>query len=260
MIANYHTHTRWCHHGEGEIEAYIQKALEGNLQELAITEHVPQPGDFDPRRLQMDEFPAFHAELEKQIRKYRGSIRIFKGFECEYYPSSMEHYRRLRDVYGYELLILGQHTSIDRATDSFAIKTPRQLARYADEVCEALHTGMFAFLAHPDVVMCGYQKADEAMLGAMAQIFSTCEKLEIPVEINANGVHYHRGYAARPVWELAAKYRLKCLVSSDAHRPEDLLCSAVSWCEKMAREIGLEVLSLLPGLERQDAAENSGRV
>ena len=27
MIANYHTHTRWCHHAQGEIEDYIREAI-----------------------------------------------------------------------------------------------------------------------------------------------------------------------------------------------------------------------------------------
>ena len=41
MIANYHTHTRWCRHADGEIEDYIREALRRGLKALAITDHVP---------------------------------------------------------------------------------------------------------------------------------------------------------------------------------------------------------------------------
>ena len=56
MIANYHTHTRWCRHADGEIEDYIREALRRGLKALAITDHVPHRGNFDPRRMQWEEF------------------------------------------------------------------------------------------------------------------------------------------------------------------------------------------------------------
>ena len=37
MIANYHTHTRWCRHAEGEIEDYIQEAVRKGLKAVIFT-------------------------------------------------------------------------------------------------------------------------------------------------------------------------------------------------------------------------------
>ena len=75
MIANYHTHTRWCRHATGEIEDYIQEAVRKGLRAVAITEHVPHSQNFDPRRMQWEEFPAYNAELDRLIEKYQG-IRV----------------------------------------------------------------------------------------------------------------------------------------------------------------------------------------
>ena len=69
MIANYHTHTRWCRHATGEIEDYIQEAVRKGLRAVAITEHVPHSQNFDPRRMQWEEFPAYNAELDRLIEK-----------------------------------------------------------------------------------------------------------------------------------------------------------------------------------------------
>ena len=140
MIANYHTHTRWCRHATGEIEDYIQEAVRKGLRAVAITEHVPHSQNFDPRRMQWEEFPAYNAELDRLIEKYQDQIHVIKGFECEYYPFALENYKMFRDQYGYKLLILGHHTNSDRTADNFARKGEAEMKRYADEVIEGLRT------------------------------------------------------------------------------------------------------------------------
>ena len=242
MIANYHTHTRWCRHAEGEIEDYIQEALRKGLKAVAITEHVPHEQNFDPRRMQWEEFPAFNAELDSLIRKYEGKIHVIKGFECEYYPFALEHYRMFRDKYGYKLLILGQHTNRTRTLDNFAPKGEQGLREYADDVIEGLRTGLFTFLAHPDVALCGYYETDAFALEQMKRIFEVCEELKIPVEINANGFRDGRRYPDRQVWELSRNYRLTWLINSDAHLVEHLCDEAgVGGTEAFAKELGIPV-------------------
>lgn len=246
MRSNYHTHTRWCRHGEGEIEDYIQEAIRKELDILAITEHVPYRDDFDPRRMQWGEFPVFNEELDRMIEKYKGRIRILKGFECEYNPAVMEDYRMFREEYGYDIMILGQHLSKDRKTDNFAAKGEREFAVYVDEVIEGLSTGFFTFLAHPDVAMCRYHGSMEFALGQMGRIFSCCERMGIPVEINANGLRGRRGYPDREVLAFSRKYRLKYLINSDAHYVEDLYDEeGIGMAKQWARELGIEVSGTL---------------
>ena len=98
MRANYHTHTRWCKHGTGEIEDYVETAVRGGLEILAITEHVPYQNNRDGSRMLWEEFPDFDRALNQAIAKYQGRIQIIKGLECEYYPDELDHYRTLRDT------------------------------------------------------------------------------------------------------------------------------------------------------------------
>ncbi len=242
MIANYHTHTRWCRHATGEIEDYIREAVRKGLRAVAITEHVPHSQNFDPRRMQWEEFSAYNAELDRLIEQYRGQIHVIKGFECEYYPFALENYKMFRDQYGYKLLILGHHTNKDRTADNFAPKGEAEMQQYADEVIEGLRTGLFTFLAHPDVPFCGYTGSAEFALEQMGRIFAVCEELGIPVEINANGYRDGRAYPDRRVWELSRQYRLTWLINSDAHSVEHLCDEAgVSGTEAFARELGIPV-------------------
>lgn len=247
MIANYHTHTRWCNHGTGEIEDYIKVAIEAGLKEIAITEHVPRKDNRDPSRMRWEEFEAYNKELDAAIEKYKSQIKVIKGFECEYYPTDMKQYERFRDVYGYKIFVLGQHTNKARTIDNFEPKNKEALACYADEVCEGLETGLFTFVAHPDLVLQGYNqgKWDEHCEKVMRQIFATCERLNIPVELNANGLRSRRRYPDMDAWKLSKEYNLRYLINSDAHRPEFLYDDAVRELEARAQYLGIEITSVL---------------
>lgn len=244
---DYHIHTRWCRHGTGEIEDYVEKAIAFGLEEMAITEHVPHRDNLDGRRIQWEEFPAFDEALNRAIYKYGDRIRIIKGFECEYYPKVLSDYEMFRDKYGYELLILGQHRSgKNREIDNFARKTIREMQIYADEVCAGLETGLFRFLNHPELAIQGYEPGwDEACEKVMRQIYGVCEKYDIPIEINANGLWKKRAYPCENALIISKEYRLRYLINSDAHTPEDFCAEPVKAAEAFARKLQIKITDLV---------------
>lgn len=247
MIANYHTHTKWCNHGIGEIEDYIKAAIKAGLKEIAITEHVPHRDNIDLQRMRWEEFGTYNRELDEKIEKYKDKIKVIKGFECEYYPEALEAYKLFRDIYHYEIFVLGQHRSIDKQTDNFGVKGKEELYTYANEVCEALETGMFTFIAHPDLALEGYNegKWDEHCEEAMRQIYAACERLNIPVEINANGVRGKKRYPDKNALKLSKEYKLTYLINADAHRPEYVYDDAVRAAEELAKELDITVTPML---------------
>ena len=85
-----------------------------------------------------------------------------------------------RDQYGYKLLILGHHTNKDRTADNFAPKGEAEMKQYADEVIEGLRTGLFTFLAHPDVPFCGYTGSADFALEQMGRIKRSTESAVVP--------------------------------------------------------------------------------
>jgi len=249
MIANYHTHNRWCRHASGEIEDYIEVALEEGFVELAITDHVPHSDNIDKRRMQWEELPEYDRLLNEAIAKYGGRISLIKGFECEYYPESMPEYRMMQDRYGYEIFLLGQHW-YGEGRKYFAFsreKTAYEMHVYADQVCDGLNTGMFTFLAHPDLGVFGYAPGwDSECESIMRQIFAECEKLDIPVEINGAGAFENRGYPGKEAFTLSKEYKLRYLINMDAHKPEYLRKDHYRVPEKFAEGLGIEVMQTLP--------------
>lgn len=246
MQANYHTHSKWCRHGKGEIEEYIEEAIRCGLQEIAITEHVPHRPP-ESSWIPWEQFPAYDEALNRAVEVYSDRIRVIKGFECEYYPGEMDTYREFRDKYGYQLLILGHHRCGKRKEiDVFGPKGAAELHIYADEVCEGLETGIFCFLAHPDCVFEKYPRQwDQDCEAAMRQIFQTCEKLKIPVEINSNGLRGKRRYPSEEAFLVSKEYHLQYLISSDAHAPEYVYDKACREAEQFAQRLELPVISAL---------------
>lgn len=247
MIANYHTHTRWCNHGVGEIEAYIQAAIAAGFKEIAMTEHVPHRDNEDPDRMRWEEFESYNRELDQIIEKYKEKIHVIKGFECEYYLHALEDYKMFREEYGYEIFILGQHWSDNKRIDNFGPKGKEDLYIYANEVCEGLETGIFTFLAHPDLVLQGYNNGvwDIDSEKVMRQIFRTCERLNIPVEINANGIRGGRRYPDINSLKLSKEYKLTYLINADAHDPRFLNDGAIKEAEELAKRLGIAVTPIL---------------
>ncbi len=248
MRANYHTHTRWCKHGKGEIEDFIEAALLLGMEEIAITEHVPHKDNLDKCRLQWEELEAYDSALNRAIEVYKGKISVRKGFECEYYPECLEEYRMLKNDLGYEFFFLGQHRSgPNREVDNFKTKTAKDMLLYADEVCKGLNSGYFRFLAHPDLCLLGYAHVwDDVCERVLRQIFSCCESLHIPVEINANGARDDRGYPSRTAFLLSKDYRLQYLINTDAHIPEHMSGQGVEKAKKLASDLDIKVMDFLP--------------
>lgn len=247
MIANYHTHTKWCRHAKGEAEDYIQEAIRLGLKEIAITDHVPHIDNSDPARMSWEEFEAFNQKLDETIEKYQDQITIYKGFECEYYPEALDFYKKCINDYGYTIMVLGQHRcGKDRYYNAFSNMDETALKIYADTVCEALNSGLFSFLAHPDVFLFSYPQWDKHAENALRQIYQTCEKLNIPVEINGFGYQSGRPYPSMDALNISKEYKLSYLINTDAHRPELLYTEKTKELEQHIKDMGIEVLDYLP--------------
>ena len=245
MKANYHTHSKWCHHGDGEIEDYIKEALKNNFVELAITDHVCHVDRFS--WLRPEEFSDFDKDLNRCVEEYQDRIKVIKGFECEYIPAVMDQYKRYREEYGYELFILGQHVAGDDGEyNMFGPKDSDVIKRYCQDVITGLQTGFFAYLAHPDVCLIEYAPGwDKVCEQGFKDIFKTCEELRIPVEFNCNGYRYKKEYPNSECWKLAKEYDLKYMIGSDAHSPELLYDNSVKEAEELLKTWGIPVTELL---------------
>ena len=225
MLGNYHTHTTRCGHAIGEDRAYVETAIARGLQTLGFSEHVPMPFPDGhessyrvPIRL-LDDYVTCVLSLQKE---YRGEIDIRLGFEAEYYPDLFEAMLDMLRPYPVDYLLLAQHfiDSSERVYNTNPQSDEITLKRYADRCIEAMQTGRFTYLAHPD--MFRFTGDPAVYRREMTRLCEQAKALNIPLEINLLGLRERRNYPSAQFWEIAGALHCPAVFGCDAHSPEDL--------------------------------------
>lgn len=248
MTANYHTHTPRCFHATGTEEAYIQNALTAGLEVLGFSDHTPYPfqnGYYSKMRMHPQTLPEYMDTLRALRETYKGRLEIPIGLEAEYYPAHFaELLQWVRDA-GVEYLILGQHW-LGNEQDERHVNHPfaeeSRLIRCCDQVIEAMQTGVFTYIAHPDLP--GFVGDDKTYARHMRRLIKEAKACGLPLEINLHGAMLGRNYPDPRFWALVAEEGCDVVLGRDAHDPAELLDTETE--EKMlrmVRELGLNLLT-----------------
>ncbi|MGD9761180.1 MAG: histidinol-phosphatase [Candidatus Izemoplasmatales bacterium] len=251
MFSNYHTHTYLCNHAVGDVEDYVKQAIEYGFKTLGMSDHAPFTFLNDRSvRMGIEDYPIYLQQLEAAINKYGNQIKIYKGLEIEYFPDKIIHYQNfLKDM---DYLVLGQHyvEAKNKLKSIYDISEIQDMQIYVTTMIEAMKTGYFKFIAHPDIFLFNAIEISDEMIYLSRLLIEAAEKYNVTLEINANGIR--RGkipyikktrycYPRKEFWELVKGTNVKVIISSDAHEPKLLFDEAVIEAYKFARDIGVEV-------------------
>lgn len=253
MKTNYHTHTARCRHASGTEAEYVEAALHSGFDVLGFADHCPWPFDdgFESTfRMLPDEFDGYVECVRGLKREYAGRIEIYCGLECEYYPDMLGWIDDLADANGLDYLILGNHYALDERTGMYcgACHTPADLRHYVACTTKGMATGMFSYLAHPDLCFRTYRGFDPDCAAASRELCQCARQLDMPLEYNLLGVLYHErgmhnglGYPCDGFWEIAAQEGVKCIIGVDAHSARQLANTArYDAAVKYLKDLGLE--------------------
>lgn len=232
MNANYHTHTYRCGHAVGTEEEYIEVALKRGLKVLGFSDHTPYfyDGDYSSgAKMAIDELYGYFNTLLCLKEKYKSKIDIKIGLETEYFPKFfprlLEEYRK----FPLEYIILGQHFIGDESTENaqssfLPTSVHEHLTRFVSQCTEALETGRFTYLAHPDCFnFVPKTKEDEELVCfEYERLVKAAIRTQTPLEINLCGVRMRRYYPNPVFWEIVGKLGAKAVIGCDAHAPNDV--------------------------------------
>jgi len=224
MIANYHTHSYHCHHAGGKPEEYVQQALQNGLQVLGFSDHVPYPfsdGHKSGFRMDVEETETYVNEILELREKYKGQIRIYIGYEAEYYPREFEAMLKNICQYPVDYLICGQHFTRNETDGWYSgVKTddPAKIREYNDQLIAAMQTGKYTYIAHPDLE--NFTGPDEIYREETLRLCAASKKYNVPLEYNVLGMATHRHYPNDRFWKAVAETDTDIIIGSDAHNPD----------------------------------------
>ncbi len=248
LKSNYHTHTVLCGHAVGTIQENISKAIEYGYETLGFSEHAPLPlhefNEVDAKRLfanenmTMQELQANYLDVLSKLKGHC-SLDIKIGLESEYVSGNLEFYKELRSKVEY--MILGVHffKSDSKLIDTYAQIDNTTMYDYARNIEEALATGLFDYLAHPDLYLYENLEFDEDARRVADMICDSCIKYNIPMEINCNG----KGRYPRPdFYEYIKNKPVKFIIGVDSHDPERLSGEHIKNSIDLAKRLNLKLV------------------
>ena len=225
MDYNFHTHTYFCNHASGTMEEYVLKAIEGGLGVYGFSDHAPfkfPDGHNYNFRVPLDKVSEYKKSVFDLREKYKDKIKIFYGFEMEYYPIYFEDMLKIVKDAGAEYLILGQHFLFNEIKKGDAeisafrkVPTEEELVHFSDCVVSAIKSGVFTYVAHPDTVDFDdfeiYKREAE-------RICIASKECDVPLEINFQGIRENRPYPKEKFWQIAGEIGCPVTFGFDSHQ------------------------------------------
>ena len=226
MTYNFHTHTFRCNHADGMEEEYINRAIENGIKHMGFSDHIPlkfDDGTQSVHRIDISRGKEYCDNIKELREKYKDKIHLIVGFEMEYYPEYFDRMYQSALEYGAEYLILGEHflcaENIEFTASVYETKEEKDLEKYVDLVLSAMETGVFTYVAHPDIL--NYVGDDEIYKKHMRKICIASKRLNIPLELNFLGIRKKRHYPNNLFWQIAGEEKSPVTFGFDAHTALD---------------------------------------
>ena len=222
MTYNYHTHTYRCGHASGTPEEYIRCAIAHGVRHMGFSDHAPfifPDGYRSAFRVPFEDRHAYVKELAQLREKYRDELELHIGFEMEYYPSHFKTMLKNAVEAGGEYLILGQHFVLEEYPHGVhsihATEDVTMLREYVCCVVAAIQSGVFTYVAHPD--MYNFVGDPTVYAEEMRKICVASREHNVPLEINCLGIRDHRIYPNEAFWAIVGEEQSPVTIGFDAH-------------------------------------------
>lgn len=231
MPADYHIHTPLCRHAEGWPVDYAQAALERGLDEIGFADHNPMPEPFDDWRMNLDELPRY-IEAVREAREKFPSLAIRLGLEVDYLAGREPWIEQLAAMADWDFFI----GSVHYIAPGWDVDNPKWIGRFRERPVEeiwamywkayeqCIRSGLFDFVAHPDLVKkFGFKPAGDLRRFYEPSIAALAEK-KGAIEINTAGLRKPVGelYPSLEFLRMAFEAGVPLLINSDAHAPREI--------------------------------------
>jgi len=166
-MIDYHIHTRLCRHASGEVNEFVERALKLGISEIAFTDHIPLPENFDiEHRMAYKEMEIYQHWIDDAKIKYP-DIKIKFGIEADYYEGFEEYLSKFLSAFDFDIVIMAVHFIRHWPRGNWVFdynfpdkKTEDIYADYINTIQKGVRTGLFDVIGHVDMI----KKAGESLL------------------------------------------------------------------------------------------------
>ena len=239
-------HTPLCGHAVGEPRDYVLAAQKAGLTEIGFSDHNPMPTQFDDWRMAPDQLPEYIEMIEEARREFPDyPIRL--GLECDYLPNYEDHIRQIAKQAEWDYLI----GSVHYVTPDWDIDNPKHLKRWTEQPVEEIwqayfdaytrmvKSGLFDFLAHPDLVKkFGHRPEGDLSRFYLGMLDAAAEAGSV-LEVSTAGLRkdVREIYPSRDFLVAAHARNIPIVINSDAHSPQEVAAD-FDLAYALAREVG----------------------
>lgn len=235
MLPDLHLHTSRCGHATGKMEEYIAVARSHGITHLGFADHIPMywlPSNQRDTGLAMaeEELPRYVQSVVR-LQEENPDMIIDLGIEADYIPGYEDRLWAVIARHSFDYVLGSVHYMDGWGFDNPALVeeyTRRDVdelyRQYFDLVQEAVRSGLFDVIAHPDLI----KKFGYLPRGDLQALYDQTARVmaggDICVEVNTAGLRMAVGeiYPSLEFLKLCYRYGVPVTVGSDAHRPDQV--------------------------------------
>ncbi|MEJ2543176.1 MAG: histidinol-phosphatase HisJ, partial [Calditrichaceae bacterium] len=231
MISDYHIHTKRCKHAEGEMREYVEKTIELQISEIAFTDHIPLPDNFDSaHRMALNELEDYLNDI-KTLQDQYPEIKIHTGIEADFYDGFEEFLYQTCQRFNFDISIMSVHFIKGWPKNNwvFSYYFPNRpiqeiYSDYLQALKKGINTGLFDIVGHLDLIKDEDFPLLKTNKSELLDVLKCVKTQSMAVEINTSGLRkeINDTYPNLNVLPILDKYQIPVTFGSDAHKPEQV--------------------------------------
>jgi histidinol-phosphatase (PHP family) len=242
MLTDYHLHLRPDdlsataaeHFTQANAERYRDAANERGIAELGVSEHLHR----FRQALSVWQHPFWRENAVDDLDEYCAFVReqtdLRLGIEADFVPGAEDRTANLLEAHDFDYVVGSVHFIRDHAIDmdDYSVWGTGRSAeeiwtRYFQTLAEAVRSGLFDILAHPDLVKVWGRERPLPQGDPRRYYEPAVEAIAesgIAVEVSTAGLRKRAQeiYPAPAFLSMCVEAGAPIALSSDAHRPEDV--------------------------------------
>jgi len=222
-------HSKLCGHAVGEIDEYVERAIELGLRGVGFSFHLPIAIPVTYKvNVTREELDYLATEIARLRAAYGPRIPILFGGEADYLPGNEREIAALAAAYPFDYLIGSVHFIGDWAFDhpaetaGFERWDRRTLYEtYFGLVREAVRTRLFDVVGHVDLIKKFGHRLGGDWSDIAASLCAEMRRHDVCLEINTAGFDkpVREQYASEQIVRAAFAAGVPITFGSDAHGP-----------------------------------------